>query len=54
MPSASGKTVLFVSEKTAALQVVYGRLKAAGLGDLGRPGLQASLRPYLSPALAIG
>ena len=29
----SGKTVLFVSEKMAALQVVYGRLKAAGLGD---------------------
>jgi hypothetical protein len=30
---ASGKTVLFVSEKMAALQVVYGRLKVAGLGD---------------------
>ena len=30
---AAGKSVLFVSEKMAALQVVYGRLKAAGLGD---------------------
>jgi very-short-patch-repair endonuclease len=30
---AEGKTVLFVAEKMAALQVVYGRLKAAGLGD---------------------
>ncbi|MGH7340778.1 MAG: DUF4011 domain-containing protein, partial [Candidatus Rokuibacteriota bacterium] len=30
---ASGKSILFVSEKMAALQVVYGRLKAAGLGD---------------------
>lgn len=29
----SGKTILFVSEKMAALQVVYGRLKAIGLGD---------------------
>jgi very-short-patch-repair endonuclease len=28
-----GKTVLFVAEKMAALQVVYGRLKGAGLGD---------------------
>jgi very-short-patch-repair endonuclease len=28
-----GKTVLFVAEKMAALQVVYSRLKGAGLGD---------------------
>lgn len=30
---AAGKTVLFVSEKMAALEVVYKRLRAAGLGD---------------------
>jgi very-short-patch-repair endonuclease len=30
---AVGKTVLFVAEKTAALEVVYRRLKAHGLGD---------------------
>ncbi len=30
---AAGKTVLFVSEKMAALDVVYSRLKKAGLGD---------------------
>lgn len=30
---ASGKTVLFVAEKTAALNVVHRRLKAHGLGD---------------------
>ncbi|HET9983431.1 MAG TPA: DUF3320 domain-containing protein [Longimicrobiales bacterium] len=30
---SAGKRVLFVSEKMAALQVVYGRLKAVGLGD---------------------
>ncbi|MEN5084436.1 DUF3320 domain-containing protein [Bosea sp. TWI1241] len=30
---AVGKTVLFVAEKTAALDVVYRRLKAHGLGD---------------------
>lgn len=30
---AAGKSVLFVSEKMAALEVVYGRLKQAGLGD---------------------
>jgi len=30
---AAGKTVLFVAEKMAALQVVQGRLKAAGLGE---------------------
>jgi hypothetical protein len=30
---ARGKTVLFVSEKMAALEVVYKRLGAAGLGD---------------------
>lgn len=29
-----GKTVLFVSRKVAALEVVYDRLKEAGLGDL--------------------
>src|SRR5690606_8355374 len=30
---AVGKTVLFVAEKTAALDVVYRRLRAHGLGD---------------------
>ncbi len=30
---ATGKTVLFVSEKTAALEVVYRRLQQVGLGD---------------------
>jgi hypothetical protein len=30
---ATGKTVLFVSEKMAALEVVYKRLRAVGLGD---------------------
>ena len=30
---AQGKTVLFVAEKTAALNVVYRRLKAIGLGE---------------------
>lgn len=30
---AAGRTVLFVSEKMAALEVVYGRLKGAGLGE---------------------
>jgi hypothetical protein len=30
---ANGKTVLFVSEKAAALEVVHKRLRAAGLGD---------------------
>lgn len=30
---AAGKSVLFVSEKMAALEVVYSRLKKAGLGD---------------------
>ncbi|MBA4158151.1 MAG: DUF4011 domain-containing protein, partial [Gemmatimonadetes bacterium] len=30
---SEGQTVLFVAEKMAALQVVYGRLKGAGLGD---------------------
>lgn len=30
---ATGKTVLFVAEKTAALEVVYRRLRAHGLGD---------------------
>ena len=30
---AQGKSVLFVSEKLAALQVVYNRLSAAGIGD---------------------
>jgi very-short-patch-repair endonuclease len=30
---AGGKKVLFVSEKMAALEVVYNRLKSAGLGD---------------------
>tara|TARA_R110002073_G_scaffold7245_26_gene41479 strand:+ start:2613 stop:8513 length:5901 start_codon:yes stop_codon:yes gene_type:complete len=30
---ATGKTVLFVAEKTAALNVVYRRLRAHGLGD---------------------
>src|SRR5207253_1430675 len=30
---AGGKTVLFVSEKMAALEVVYKRLRAVGLGD---------------------
>ncbi|MBX6363594.1 MAG: DUF4011 domain-containing protein, partial [Gemmatimonadetes bacterium] len=30
---SAGKRILFVSEKMAALQVVYGRLKAVGLGD---------------------
>jgi serine/threonine protein kinase len=30
---AAGKTVLFVSEKMAALEVVHRRLEAAGLGD---------------------
>jgi very-short-patch-repair endonuclease len=30
---AAGKTVLFVAEKTAALDVVYRRLRAHGLGD---------------------
>src|SRR6478672_8577599 len=30
---AAGKTVLFVSEKTAALEVVKRRLDACGLGD---------------------
>jgi hypothetical protein len=30
---AAGKSVLFVSEKMAALEVVYDRLKRAGLGD---------------------
>jgi hypothetical protein len=30
---ATGKTVLFVSEKTAALEVVYRRLHQVGLGD---------------------
>lgn len=30
---ANGKTVLFVSEKMAALEVVYQRIKAAGLAD---------------------
>ncbi|KAF0196951.1 MAG: superfamily I DNA/RNA helicase [Bacillota bacterium] len=30
---AAGKRVLFVSEKMAALEVVYKRIKAAGLGD---------------------
>lgn len=30
---SAGKRVLFVSEKMAALQVVYGRLKSVGLGD---------------------
>ena len=30
---ASGKKVLFVSEKMAALEVVYRRIEAAGLGD---------------------
>ncbi len=30
---ASGKTVLFVSEKMAALEVVYRRLQSVGLGD---------------------
>lgn len=29
----TGKSVLFVSEKMAALEVVFGRLKAVGLGD---------------------
>ena len=29
----NGKTVLFVSEKAAALDVVYKRLEKAGLGD---------------------
>ncbi|MCA9041837.1 MAG: DUF4011 domain-containing protein, partial [Planctomycetaceae bacterium] len=31
---ATGKTVLFVAEKTAALDVVYRRLREHGLGDL--------------------
>jgi hypothetical protein len=31
---ATGKSVLFVAEKIAALQVVYSRLAAAGLGEL--------------------
>lgn len=31
---AKGKTVLFVSEKIAALEVVFNRLKAVNLGDL--------------------
>ena len=30
---AKGKTVLFVAEKTAALEVVYRRLRAVGLGE---------------------
>jgi very-short-patch-repair endonuclease len=30
---ANGKTVLFVSEKMAALEVVFNRLRAVGLGD---------------------
>jgi hypothetical protein len=30
---AAGKTVLFVSEKMAALDVVYSRLRAIGLGE---------------------
>jgi very-short-patch-repair endonuclease len=30
---AEGRSVLFVSEKMAALQVVYGRLRSAGLGE---------------------
>ena len=32
--SARGKTVLFVSEKSAALEVVHKRLESAGLADL--------------------
>jgi len=30
---SNSKTVLFVSEKAAALEVVYARLKAAGLAE---------------------
>ena len=53
---ARGKTVLFVSEKLAALQVVAKRLRAAGLGDFcleahGHGGDKAAMVAALAAAL---
>ncbi|QLH75193.1 MAG: DUF4011 domain-containing protein [Methanomassiliicoccales archaeon] len=52
---ASGKTVLFVAEKMAALEVVKRRLDACGLGDFclelhsGNPGKQDVLESMMRP-----
>src|SRR5207253_8569850 len=47
---ATGRTVLFVSEKMAALEVVYNPLRAVGLGDfcLGLHSHKASERAVVA------